>query len=85
MRHSAASLLLAAGVPPRAIMEFLGHSSITVTMNVYAHVMPAMIREAADTMDAVLAGGKCAKSRRFEGYWLSNVAVKPVRRGKNPW
>jgi integrase len=58
LRHSAASLLLAAGVHPRAIMELLGHSSITVTMNVYAHVMPAMMREASDTMDAVPAGGK---------------------------
>jgi integrase len=58
LRHSAAFLLLAAGVHPRAIMELLGHSSITITMNVYGHVMPAMMREAADTMDAVLAGGK---------------------------
>jgi integrase len=29
-------------------MELLGHSSITVTMNVYGHVMPAIMREAAD-------------------------------------
>jgi integrase len=54
LRHSAASLLLAEGVHPRAIMELLGHSSITVTMNVYGHVMPAMMREAADKMDAIL-------------------------------
>jgi integrase len=54
LRHSAASLLLAQGVHPRAIMELLGHSSITVTMNVYGHVMPAMMREAADKMDALL-------------------------------
>jgi integrase len=32
-RHSAATLLLAQGVHPRAIMELLEHSSITVTMN----------------------------------------------------
>jgi integrase len=54
LRHSAASLLLAQGVHPRAIMELLGHSSITVTMNVYGHVMPAMMRDAADKMDALL-------------------------------
>jgi integrase len=54
LRHSAASLLLAQGVHPRAIMELLGHSSITVTMNVYGHVMPAMMRDAADKMDAIL-------------------------------
>ena len=56
LRHSAASLLLAQGVHPRAIMELLGHSSITVTMNVYGHVMPAMMRDAADKMDAIIGG-----------------------------
>jgi integrase len=35
-------------------METLGHSQIGITMNVYAHVMPAMQRDAADRMDAVL-------------------------------
>lgn len=56
LRHSAASLLLAQGVHPRAIMELLGHSSITVTMNVYGHVMPAMMRDAADKMEAIISG-----------------------------
>jgi integrase len=56
LRHSAASLLLAQGVHPRAIMELLGHSSITVTMNVYGHVMPAMMRDAADKMESILGG-----------------------------
>jgi integrase len=54
LRHSAASLLLAQGVHPRAIMELLGHSSISVTMNVYGHVMPAMMRDVAERMDALL-------------------------------
>jgi len=54
LRHSAASLLLAQGTSPRAIMELLGHSSIAVTMNIYAHVFPAMMREAADTMEGIL-------------------------------
>ena len=53
LRHSTASLLLAQGVHPRAIMELPGHSSITVTMNVYGHVLPAMMREAADKMQAI--------------------------------
>jgi integrase len=54
LRHSAASLLLAQGVHPRAIMELLGHSSISVTMNVYGHVVPAMMRDVAERMDALL-------------------------------
>ena len=38
----------------RVIMETLGHSQIGMTMNLYAHVMPSMQRDAADLMDAVL-------------------------------
>ncbi len=53
-RHTAASLLLAQGVSPRTVMEVLGHSQITLTMNTYAHVMPAMMEDAADKMDAIL-------------------------------
>ena len=53
-RHTAASLLLAQGVSPRTIMEVLGHSQITLTLNTYAHVMPAMLEDAAGKMDAIL-------------------------------
>jgi integrase len=38
----------------RTVMEVLGHSSITVTANLYAHVAPALTRDAADRMEAVL-------------------------------
>ncbi|MSQ14883.1 MAG: site-specific integrase [Dehalococcoidia bacterium] len=56
LRHSAATLLLVQGVPARAIMEVLGHSQISVTMNTYAHILPAMQQEAAAKMDAILSG-----------------------------
>jgi integrase len=54
LRHSAASLLLAQGAPLRAIMELLGHSTIALTANTYAHVMPEMMRDVAAKMDALL-------------------------------
>jgi integrase len=56
LRHTAASLLLAQGVHPRTVMETLGHSQISLTMNTYSHVMPAVMRDAADKMQALLAG-----------------------------
>jgi integrase len=56
LRHSAASLLLAQGVPMRAVMELLGHSNISTTADIYGHVMPAMMREVAEKMEAVLSG-----------------------------
>jgi integrase len=54
LRHSCASFLLAQGVPPKVVQEILGHSSITVTMDVYGHLLPGAKREAADKMDDLL-------------------------------
>ena len=51
MRHTAASLLLAQGVPARVVMEILGHSTITLTMDTYSHVMPNLLDDAAAAMD----------------------------------
>jgi integrase len=53
-RHSAASLLLAQGVPPKMIAELLGHSRIGITMDLYGHILPAMRRNTADAMDRIL-------------------------------
>jgi integrase len=54
LRHSCASLLLVQGVAPRVVMETLGHSRISVTLDTYTHVLPALQRDAADAMDRAL-------------------------------
>ena len=54
LRHSCASLLLAQGVPARVVMETLGHSNISITMDTYTHVLPELQRQAAEAMDRVL-------------------------------
>lgn len=54
LRHSCASLLLAQNVAPRVVMEVLGHSQISLTMNTYSHVLPELKREAAQQMEALL-------------------------------
>jgi integrase len=54
LRHACASLLLVQGVHPRVVMETLGHSQISLTMNTYSHVLPVLQQEAADKMQAVL-------------------------------
>jgi integrase len=56
LRHSCATLLLAAGVPPRTVMSYLGHSNLGTTMAIYGHVSPHMLGEAAATMQKQLAG-----------------------------
>jgi integrase len=54
LRHSCATLLLAQGVSPRVVMETLGHSQVSLTLNTYSHVLPALQRDAATKMDAIL-------------------------------
>lgn len=54
LRHTHATLLLDAGVPIKTVSERLGHSTIVMTMDVYAHVLPAMDRDAAERLEAVL-------------------------------
>jgi integrase len=56
LRHTAATLLLQAGIHPKVVQEMLGHSSITITLDRYSHVIPAMHRQAANTMDDLLGG-----------------------------
>lgn len=51
----AATLLLAQGVDPRTIMETLGHSQISLTLNTYSHVLPALQADAAVKMNAILS------------------------------
>jgi integrase len=55
LRHACASLLLAQGVHPRVVMEQLGHSQISLTLNTYSHVLPSLQAEAAQRMEELLA------------------------------
>lgn len=53
LRHTAATLLLKENVHPKIVQEMLGHSSITLTLDTYSHVMPSIQKEAADKMDGI--------------------------------
>jgi integrase len=56
LRHSAATILLVAGVHPKVVQERLGHSTIAMTMDVYSHVLPSMQQEAAEKIDDMFKG-----------------------------
>lgn len=53
LRHSAATILLSMGVPAKVVQELLGHSHISITLSIYAHVLPGMHKEAMSTMDGL--------------------------------
>lgn len=54
LRHTYATLLIEAGVDLKTVSMALGHSSVAITMDLYAHVRPAMQQAAADKLDALL-------------------------------
>jgi integrase len=51
LRHSHATQLLIAGVHPKVAQERLGHSSISVTLDLYSHVTETMQEDAAAKLD----------------------------------
>jgi integrase len=57
LRHSCATLLAAEGVPPRVIMEILGHSNLGVTTLVYTHAVDDGKRSAVDALEQLLEAG----------------------------
>jgi len=63
-RHTYASFMIAAGVNPKALSAFMGHSSIKVTFDLYGHLMPGTAAEAAVLLDGYIrrqtaSGGDC--------------------------
>lgn len=55
LRHACATFLIVMGVHPRVVMEILGHSQIGTTMNIYAHVLPRVQRDAVTGLDTFFA------------------------------
>ncbi|MDI3297568.1 MAG: tyrosine-type recombinase/integrase, partial [Bacillota bacterium] len=54
LRHTADSLLLAAGVPPVVAMKLMGHKRPSMTVDLYGHVLPEEAKRAAERLDQAL-------------------------------
>lgn len=54
LRHTCATLLLAAGENPKKVADRLGHSSVRTTLDTYSHVLPEIERSAADNLERML-------------------------------
>jgi len=57
LRHTCATLALAARVNPKVVSEMLGHSTIAITLDIYSHVLPDMQQDAVTVMAQLLYGG----------------------------
>jgi len=54
LRHTHATLLLQQGIHPKIVSERLGHANISVTMDIYSHVIPSMQQKATKMFDQIL-------------------------------
>lgn len=54
LRHTSATLLLKAGENIKVVSERLGHANVSITLEIYAHVLPGMQRDAANRMEELL-------------------------------
>jgi integrase len=57
LRHSYASLAIASGMDPKALQRAMGHGSIRITLDVYAHLLPCSYDGAVERMEALLGTG----------------------------
>lgn len=54
LRHSYATIALEAGIHPKVVSERLGHSTVSLTLDIYSHTIPALQEEAAETVAALI-------------------------------
>jgi integrase len=57
LRHTHASIALQASVHPKVVQERLGHSSVKLTLDTYAHVIPPMHWDAAARIASIVDDG----------------------------
>ena len=63
MRHTHASLMLQQGIHPKIVSERLGHSSVSITLDTYSHVLPGLQERAARRFDEELSSKAPTKVR----------------------
>jgi integrase len=63
LRHTAASLMIQAGYPPKMLQEIMGHASITTTLDLYGHLYPGEMDRYADRLDQGAADADAARMR----------------------
>ena len=84
LRHTSATLALAAGVPPKVVAEQLGHASAAFTLDVYSHLLPHMQEEAASKVEQILAGPSLLRHQTGGKKRFRETGPKKLPKGANP-
>jgi integrase len=63
-RHTHATLALQEGIHPRIVQERLGHSTISITLDIYSHVLPTMQEDAAAKIGAAVFGPRVDRQKK---------------------
>ncbi|MCS5721086.1 tyrosine-type recombinase/integrase [Herbiconiux sp. CPCC 203407] len=64
LRHTAASMAIAAGADVKLVQRMLGHRDATETLNTYGHLWPDKLNEVTEAMETARAKA-LEKSSRF--------------------
>ena len=92
LRHTAATLLLNSGEPPKNVQTLLGHASATIRLNTYAHAIPSSLQGSTDRLSDIVFGP--TRSETVEGVeepeadyaqllekMVAGVGIEPTTRG----
>jgi hypothetical protein len=82
LRHTHATLMLKAGVHPKVVSERLGHANISITLDIYSHVLPGIQEAAAEKFDRIFEPDVSKKSKSNVSRMLANdvgVECRPYR------
>ena len=55
LRHSTATLLRGLGTHLKIVQEILGHSQISITMDIYSHALPTLQKDAMESLNGLLS------------------------------
>ncbi len=76
LRHTHATLMLKAGVNPKVVSERLGHANISITLDIYSHVLPGMQEAAAEKFDKLFEADVSENSEANVSKMLATVSAK---------
>lgn len=80
LRHTAASLAIAAGADVKVVQQMLGHKSATMTLDLYGHLFPDRLDTVADALDAARAAALAASAQAGTGRRRGTATVLPLSR-----